>query len=146
MRLSEGLLQLLFSAFPGGLPGTSLLVMRAVVGIAIIIQGGTYFGQAGGSLIASLIGAAALISGVSLVLGLFTPFSAVLAGLDLIGEAASAIPAATLNLFSSQPALIFALTLIVAIIGLGPGRFSIDARLFGRREIIIPPPPSHLER
>jgi hypothetical protein len=27
----------------------------------------------------------------------------------------------------------------VAVVFLGPGAFSLDARLFGRREIIIPP-------
>jgi hypothetical protein len=42
-------------------------------------------------------------------------------------------------LFDSKPALIFALTMLLAIIGAGPGRFSVDARVFGRREIIIPP-------
>jgi hypothetical protein len=29
--------------------------------------------------------------------------------------------------------------MLVTIIGLGPGAFSLDARMFGRREIIIPP-------
>jgi hypothetical protein len=49
-------------------------------------------------------------------------------------------------MFDSQPALIFALTIILAIIGAGPGRYSVDARVFGRREIIIPLPQSHLQR
>jgi hypothetical protein len=31
------------------------------------------------------------------------------------------------------------MTMVLAIIGLGPGAFSVDARVFGRREIIIPP-------
>jgi hypothetical protein len=31
--------------------------------------------------------------------------------------------------------------MLVAVIVLGPGAFSVDARLFGRREIIIPPMP-----
>jgi len=30
---------------------------------------------------------------------------------------------------------------LVAIIILGPGAFSVDSRLFGRREVIIPSPP-----
>ena len=36
--------------------------------------------------------------------------------------------------------LIFAGIMAAAIVFLGPGAFSVDARLFGRREIIIPPP------
>jgi len=27
---------------------------------------------------------------------------------------------------------------VLALIGLGPGAYSLDARLFGRREIVIP--------
>ena len=38
-----------------------------------------------------------------------------------------------------KPALIFAVTMLLTVMGLGPGRFSVDARVFGRREIIIPP-------
>ncbi len=139
------MLQVLFSAFPGGLPGMSLLLMRAVLGVAMIIQGASYFGQPGGTLILSLVGASAVISGVFLLLGFFTPFMAVVAGLDLIGKAVSVIPAPIPDLFSAQPALIFGLTVLVAVVGAGPGRFSIDARMFGRREIIIPLPQSPLE-
>jgi hypothetical protein len=32
--------------------------------------------------------------------------------------------------------------MLVELILLGPGAFSVDARLFGRRKIIIPPPVS----
>lgn len=120
--------------------------MRAVLGIAMIIQSGMYFGEASGTLITSVLGASALISGAQLLLGFFTPLAALLAGLDLLGEAVSAIPAPSPNLFASQATIIFGLTMIVAIIGVGPGRFSIDARIFGRREIVIPLPPSNLER
>ena len=142
----EAPLQLLFSAFPGGLPGMSLLLMRVVLSIAMIIQGGSYLGEPGGTVATSVAGATALISGALLLVGFFTPFAAILVGLGLIAEAVSAIPVPTPNLFASQPAVIFGLTMVVVVIGVGPGRFSIDARVFGRREIIIPLPQSPLER
>jgi uncharacterized membrane protein YphA (DoxX/SURF4 family) len=41
--------------------------------------------------------------------------------------------------FDSQLGLIFGLAILLALAVLGPGAYSIDARLFGRREIIIPP-------
>ena len=94
----------------------------------------------------SVLGTSALITGGLLLIGFFTPFTALVVGALLIGVTVSAFPAPTANLFDSRPALVFALTMIVAVIGVGPGRFSVDARVFGRREIIIPLPQSNLER
>jgi hypothetical protein len=31
--------------------------------------------------------------------------------------------------------------MLIVIVILGPGAFSVDSRLFGRREVIIPSPP-----
>ena len=112
----------------------------------MILQGGTYLAQPDGTVTTSVLGASALITGGLLLIGFFTPFTALLVGLDIIRVALSTFPAPAPNLFGSRPAEIFALTLVVAVIGVGPGRFSVDARVFGRREIIIPLPQSHLER
>jgi len=142
----EALLQLLFSAFPGGLPGMSLLLMRTVLGIAMILEGASYFGAPGGTVTTLVAGASAVIAGCLLLAGFFTPFTAVVLGLNLIGLAVAAIPAPSPNLFDSQLTLIFGLTMIAAVIGVGPGRYSVDARVFGRREIIIPLPQSSLKR
>jgi hypothetical protein len=38
------------------------------------------------------------------------------------------------------PATLFAGVIAVALCLLGPGAFSLDARWFGRREVVIPPP------
>ena len=40
--------------------------------------------------------------------------------------------------FGSWLALAFFIVMATAIVLLGPGAFSLDARLFGRREIVIP--------
>lgn len=124
----------------------SLLLLRAVLSIAMIVEGGAYFGVPAGTVMTWVAGALALLSGGFLLIGLFTPLTALVAGLDIIAVSLSAIPAPARNLFDSQPAFIFGLTMAVAVIGVGPGRFSVDARMFGRREIIIPPPQSSLER
>jgi uncharacterized membrane protein YphA (DoxX/SURF4 family) len=124
----------------------SLLLMRSVLGMAMIIEGGNYFGEPAGAITTFVLGASALITGGLLLVGFFTPFMALLVGLNILGVAVSALPAAPFNPFDAQPALIFGLTLVVAVIGVGPGRFSVDARVFGRREIIIPLPESPLER
>jgi uncharacterized membrane protein YphA (DoxX/SURF4 family) len=142
----EVLLQLLFSAFPGGLPGISLLLLRAVLGIAMVIDGGSYVVESHPTLAAWSLGLPALASGALLVIGLFTPFVGLVVGLNIVGVALSMLPASTPNMFDSHPALVFALTILLAIIGAGPGRYSVDARVFGRREIIIPLPQSPLHR
>ena len=82
-----------------------------------------------------LDGIAALIAGTLLIVGYLTPIAciAVLAG--ALGVALSILPA---NNTYTRPALIFALTILFGVFGLGPGAFSFDAKFFGRREIIIP--------
>ena len=78
-----------------------------------------------------LVVATVLIIPSCLLVGFMTPIVAIVMGLAV----------AALVLFSkfdtSQSALIV-IVLTVAIALLGPGAFSIDARMFGRREILIP--------
>jgi len=137
--LKEVLLQLWFSAFPGGITGISLLLLRAVLGTAVLIEGGLYLREPSTSLAAWCLGIAAIACGGLLVIGLLTPFVGVLVGLGTVGAILSLLPVCTPNLFDSKPAVIFALTMLLVAVGAGPGRYSVDARMFGRREIIIPP-------
>jgi uncharacterized membrane protein YphA (DoxX/SURF4 family) len=80
----------------------------------------------------------AVASGVSLLIGFITPVADVLVGLGATGMALSWFHVPTQSLFEANLATVFAVTITAAIGCLGPGAFSIDARLFGRREIIIP--------
>jgi len=67
-----------------------------------------------------------------------TPFVAVLVALSGIGIALAWIPVPGQDLFDSYLAIINLIVLSIAIALLGPGAFSLDARMFGRREITIP--------
>ena len=67
-----------------------------------------------------------------------TPIAGAAVGLAGIGLGLSIIPLSVPNPWNSELAVIFGLTILVAVLGLGPGAFSVDARVFGRREIIIP--------
>jgi uncharacterized membrane protein YphA (DoxX/SURF4 family) len=133
-------LQRFFFAFPGGLPGIALLLLRAALGCAIAVQGGFYLRIANATPLQSIAGWGAVLTGVLLVAGCLTPVAAILAGLEGFGVWLSLIPPNPANLFDANVTVVFAAAMLLAIAALGPGAFSIDARVFGRREIIIPPP------
>ena len=76
----------------------------------------------------------AFAGGAFLLAGLMTPLVALLVAAGGIGIAV--LPGDTL--FDSYLAIINLIVLSVAIALLGPGAFSLDARMFGRREITIP--------
>ena len=138
-------MQRLFSAFPGGVSGIALLLLRAVFGAALLVEGGFYIREPNATLAALCLGLSAIVFGGLLLVGLLTPLVGVLVGMGAVGVVLSFLPACTPTLFDSRPALIFALTMLLTIVGAGPGRYSVDARMFGRREIIIPPCESPLE-
>lgn len=74
-------------------------------------------------------------AGLLLILGLLTPLASTLVGGSYIGLS-FAPPTAPYH--PSGTALTYILVIAIAIALLGPGAFSFDSRLFGRREIIIP--------
>jgi len=130
----------LFSTFPGGWPGAGLLLLRAAIGVTTVIQGGLYLDDPGNlTLETGTLGLVAIATGASLVVGFLTPVAGVLVGLGTLGIGLAWFPAAARNLFDAKLPTVFGVIMSAAIIFLGPGALSIDARLFGRREIIIPP-------
>jgi uncharacterized membrane protein YphA (DoxX/SURF4 family) len=68
----------------------------------------------------------AVLAGILILAGLLTPLTAAVIG----------VGAFTSNLVFVQALFVGVVALALAL--LGPGALSIDARLFGRREIIIP--------
>jgi uncharacterized membrane protein YphA (DoxX/SURF4 family) len=114
-------------------------MLRAVFATALLVQGGYYLGEPSpspGTWFAGLVGVA---SGILLWLGFLTPLAGVMVGLGAACIGCALVPVCTWTLFESYISVVFAVTILLAIVILGPGAFSIDARVFGRREIIIPP-------
>ncbi|HEX5226206.1 MAG TPA: hypothetical protein VFW44_00785 [Bryobacteraceae bacterium] len=87
-----------------------------------------------------LSGLAVFLAGGMLLVGYLTPLVATVVGAAAIGVAASLLPVCVPSLLDSKPTLVFALTLFLIVTVLGPGAFSLDARLFGRRQIFISRP------
>jgi hypothetical protein len=81
-----------------------------------------------------------------MLVGFLTPIAGVLAGAEAIGVGLSLLPVCTPALFESRTTIALAAAVLLAIIALGPGSVSVDARIFGRREIIIPSPSSPSQR
>jgi uncharacterized membrane protein YphA (DoxX/SURF4 family) len=130
----------LFSTFPGGWPGAGLLLLRAAIGVTTIVQGGLYLTEPGTLTFGTgTVGSVAIASGALLLSGFLTPVAGVLVGLGTLSIALGGLPAAARNLFDAPLPAVFAVIMSATVALLGPGAFSVDARLFGRREIIIPP-------
>jgi len=83
-------------------------------------------------------GSIAVAIAISLLAGFLTPIAAALVAFSATGLWISVIPTPHPNLFPSKLAIAFLIVVAGAIVLLGPGAFSLDARLFGLREIIIP--------
>jgi hypothetical protein len=129
--------QRLFSTFPSGAPGAGLLLLRAAAGLAALWLGiESLSGQEEQALRVWLAVAGALASGLSLLLGLLTPGAGALAACLGVSLLLGGLPVA----HGSHDLLLASLLIVVAlaIVLLGPGAYSLDAYLFGRREIVIP--------
>jgi uncharacterized membrane protein YphA (DoxX/SURF4 family) len=115
-----------------------LLLLRWVLCAALLFQGGLYLDKAEALAPGWAVGLVALITGSMLLVGFFTPIAAVLAALCVVSARAFPVPASAPNLFGQRFSVILSVTVLVAVTLLGPGAFSVDARRFGRRKIIIP--------
>lgn len=125
-----------FSAFPGGWPGLGLLLLRALVGVTLIAQILAYVGSTKFSVLSLVVTALVLIIASCLLVGFMTPLAAI-----LIGVGATAL--AVLSLIETNQTWLNVIVLTIVVALLGPGAFSIDARMFGRREILIPNTPRY---
>lgn len=114
----------LFSTFARGWPGFGLLLLRIIAAAALIHQATSGFGSAGASL---LWGILMLATATLLFAGLWTPVAGVL---TIIVELRTAF---------AQPGDHWSLILLGALGAglalLGPGIWSVDARLFGWKRI-----------
>ena len=115
-----------------------LLLLRIGVGVTAIVHGGVYLTSHNHAVILEWAVGLIVAAAVFVVVGLLTPVMGAITGLGIIGTSLPGTPESRARLLDSNSPEILILTMAVAIVFLGPGGFSLDARLFGRREIIIP--------
>lgn len=123
-------MQRLYSMFPRGLPGLALLLLRISVACGLLLN---VYGRRR-ELTAWLL-VSSLLLGATLLIGLLTPLVALLAL-----AANLAIPMSCSVGFQSIGYVIIATINAMALCLLGPGAYSFDAYLFGRRVIDLTPP------
>jgi uncharacterized membrane protein YphA (DoxX/SURF4 family) len=122
-----------FSRWPRGL---GLLIGRVALGLIFIAQGRFYLIER--DPIMWLLGGICSLLGLFFALGFLTP---VAGSLGIIGGLMiwlTIIPDCPSSLSHSNYSLLLMGVLILEVILVGPGAYSIDARIFGRREIVIP--------
>jgi uncharacterized membrane protein YphA (DoxX/SURF4 family) len=124
-------MQRLYSMFPQGGPGLGLLLLRTATAAMFVLNITHRFNFSSPAVYWAVVSLIVLIS-LSLCLGFLTPVLAVVA-----------CATAFANLFlADQPGnVVYILRILTAgaLIFLGPGAYSVDARLFGLRVTVVPP-------
>jgi putative oxidoreductase len=127
--------QRLFSTFPRSWPGVGLLVLRCSLGLALLSSGIGGFSETASDVVVFAQRAAAILGGVFLFAGLWTPFVGVLVALDEISIALLADYSEPGGLWIHA----FLAVVSVSLAMLGPGAWSVDSRMFGRRRLDLDP-------
>jgi putative oxidoreductase len=126
-------LQRLFSTFASGWPGIGLLLLRVLACIALIHYGIACVleGRPLTIIVLEIIGAGA---GILLLIGLWTPVAGTLVALVKLGIAFRGVWS-----HSGDPWIPCIEAVLGAVLAMvGPGAWSVDARLFGRKRIDMP--------
>jgi hypothetical protein len=112
-------------------------LLRGTVGITVAMQAWLALASTDTDLLAAVAAAALVICAVALTIGILTRVCSTLVGLGYGLVLFTPFGAAVLPRLDHAAAVV-GLAAAAGLGLLGPGAFSIDARLFGRRKIFIP--------
>jgi putative oxidoreductase len=119
-------MQRLYTTFPNEWPGAGLLLLRLAEGVPSVVAGATR-ALGSGVTVATLPYAVDILSGLLLIVGFWTPIGGVLQALVEFSSALS----------GSGYDHIVRGVIGLSVAMLGPGAWSVDARLFGRKRIDV---------
>jgi hypothetical protein len=109
-----------------------IYILRAALGLAVLVQSGFYSSAADATSTQWAMAVAAILAGNLLLVGFLTQLAGAAVGLGALGISLSLLPPATATRFESPVAVAFGATILLGTVILGPGGFSVDARVFGR--------------
>jgi uncharacterized membrane protein YphA (DoxX/SURF4 family) len=112
--------------------------MRLAVALSAIVQGISTLIESPAQILSWAVGSLEILVGTALLIGFLTPIAGASASLGSLAMGISWFLTSGDNTHEKTVAALYLLVISIAITLLGPGAFSLDARLFGRREIIIP--------
>jgi uncharacterized membrane protein (DUF441 family) len=116
-------MQRLFGTFPSRGPGWGLLVLRLAVAIALVTR--VWLCP---DLGATVLMALSAIAAFLITVGLFTP---------IVSGSAALLSLGFIQLSREPYMSALVIAILVALALLGAGAYSLDARLYGRRRLII---------
>ena len=124
-------MQRLFSTFADGFPGGGILLLRLLAGGALINRGIAAMSAdvPTGFVVLQIVGA---VAGLLMLAGLWPPVVGALAG-TVEAWIAFTQP-------GTQSLAIMLAGLAISLAMIGPGTWSIDAQLYGRKQILPPEP------
>lgn len=126
-------MQRLFSTFANGWPGIGLLLLRVLTCIALIHHGIVSALEAR-PLTIMVLEISGACTGILLLIGLWTPVAGTLVAMVKVWVAFMGIQS-----HSGDPWMAFIEAVLGAVLAMvGPGAWSLDARLFGRKRIDMP--------
>ena len=121
----------LYSTFAGGWPGIGLLLMRLVVGSALIVGASSIVWSDPPPINTTIMSAFLAGCGILLIPGIWTPVAGTLVAVIEIWQ--------ILTLAGDRWVALLLGTIGGALAMLGPGLWSVDARLFGWKRVEAPP-------
>jgi uncharacterized membrane protein YphA (DoxX/SURF4 family) len=141
LQASGGLrLRKLLSSYPDGWAGAGLILLRLAVALPLVQTGsGLLLAARTQPFSALILGCSSLAVAAAVLIGVLTPAAALLAAAFRVVLLASALASPGAYDAARSAHDLESLLAAGALALLGPGAWSLDARLFGRREIVIPP-------
>ena len=115
-----------------------MLLLRAATGVTLIAHSSFLLQMQDLRIVAVATGLLAFLSGMALLAGFLTPIASIVALIIVAGTGLSWFPAFNGGVIAGNHLSLDVAVMAAAVVLLGPGAFSVDALLFGRRKIIIP--------